>query len=1053
MDSTPFYQPVPTDYLCALHSAPATCFLAHEDGSASFYCPACQPKNPALNRDCHAVDKLQLFKALRSDAGELRKRKEQVQMASEFLTTLYLRHSEVHDKSHALIERLYTLYTKASSLRSQTFDSLYSDLKQEIETVYDKPVYRLTSLATALIQQSPESARKAATDFFRVPLSEELEALLPRCEEPLRKTRPAYYKDLNKDLYERLHSPLQLRSYQSGAALHLPVQDEYTGEYNGGGQKHGQGKCLYHNGDVYEGDWRYEHRNGVGKQTFRNGDRYEGAWVNEEMHGIGSITWSNGLRYCGRFEHNKPTTMWSFWKYSYKGAPFSVIICVLLFLAALSSSLYTAFDGGCVIHGLEYQQFAEGYYHGEFRGPFRHGEGTFLWPSGAVYVGNWDSDQRHGHGLLVDSTKNWYIGNFQQDSFNQGRSGLFLENGDFYVGENKQGERFGQGFYFSANGTVFAGSWAKDLITGIGASPTAGFLYLGNFSGSGFTLMSYDNGDIYIGEAYAGKRQGKGIFLWPNGDFHSGSWDSDRQSGQGIFYSSETCLVGSFDNGTFDTGFGTKEIANNQYYGGFQQGGRHGHGALVGVDDSVLIGAWQADALNGEGLRFQRDGGFEEGVFTDSKLHLGRGLVFSLDGDVYYGELRDGLRRGNGTLVGKNWTYAGEWRDHLPHGKGLKAFNTGDFQQGRFQSGNLALGLTLRTVFDTERYFGWTSLYGYHGQGTHMWGNETVYAGEWYNGKMHGKGVLAKVGKTIYSGAFVNGSLTQGSGFVALTNGDVYFGGLENSDFEGIGQYLWGNRSAYIGQWKQGKRHGSGLLIDPAGFKLGNFTFNTFTQGQILLTHSDIYYGGYRNGSKGEGIYHWNNGALYMGSWQDGLMSGSGLYIQPNMSFKKGTFEANNFALGTTLRRYQDGRIYMGSVVNDRPHGQGVTVETDGSIFSGNWTDGKRDGFGFAALPNLDFFVGEFAGQSLKRGKALVTYENGDKFYGEIEDGQRIGCGAYLWENGTVYSGHWTQNEMAGRGFLVRFEKDSCAGELQQSSLHETAALSSLSLLLWLHVV
>ena len=1044
MDTTPFYQAVPTDYLCELHSAPATCFLAHEDGSASFYCPGCQPKNPALNQDCHSVAKLQLFKALRSNAAELRKRKEQFLQASDFLSALYLRHTEVHDKSHALIERLYTLYTKASSLRSQTFDSLYSELKQEIETVYDKPVYRLTNLGTAVVHQSPDSARKVAADFFRVPLCEELEALLPRCEEPLRKTRPAYYKELNKDLYERVHSSLPLKSYQSGDAVSLPVQDEYTGEYNGSGQKHGQGKCLQRNGDVYEGDWRFDHKNGVGTLVTRSGDRYEGAWSNGEMHGIGAISWANGLRYCGRFEHDKPTSMWSFWKLSYKGAPLSVIVCVLLFIAALSSCIYAAFDGQCVIHGLEYQQFADGYYHGEFLSSARHGEGTFLWSSGAVYVGQWAFDQRHGHGLLVDSSKNWHMGDFQHDSFYQGRSGIFLENGDFYVGESKQGERFGQGFYFAANGTVFVGSWAKDLITGIGASPAAGFLYLGNFSGSGFTLMSYDNRDIYIGEAYAGKRQGKGIYLWPNGDFHSGTWDSDRQSGQGIFYSADTCLVGTFYNGTFDTGFGTKDIGEDQYYGGFQQGGRHGQGALVTANGSVLTGVWQADALTGLGLGFQHDGGFERGFFADSKLQLGSGLIFSSEG-VYFGDLRDGMRRGNGTFVGGNWSYTGEWRDHLPHGKGFRALLAGDFQQGRFQSGALASGLALHTVSDTERYFGGMSLHGYHGQGTHTWDNDTVYVGDWHNGKMHGNGVMAKAGKMLYSGPFVNGSSTHGKGLMTLSNGDVFFGGLEAGNFEGSGHYLWGNHSAYIGQWKQGKRHGSGLLIDlNSGLKKGNFSANTFTEGLVLQTNNNTYYGEYKRGNTGEGIYLWNNGALYMGSWKDGFMTGSGLYLQPNRSFKRGRFDSNVFAEGTAMLLYQDGKVYIGDVLGGFCHGEGILLGSSGSIFTGNWTYGKQLGQGFAALPNYDFLVGEFSGQLLESGKALVTYENGDKFYGQIEGGRRMGCGAYLWKNGTMYSGNWVHEEIEGKAFVVRFDENTCAGELKQSSLPASAALLSL---------
>ena len=40
------------------------------------------------------------------------------------------------------------------------------------------------------------------------------------------------------------------------------------------------------------------------------------------------------------------------------------------------------------------------------------------------------------------------------------------------------------------------------------------------------------------------------------------------------------------------------------------------------------------------------------------------------DGSTYTGELKDGLRHGQGTMTEANGTkYAGEWKDGFPHGK------------------------------------------------------------------------------------------------------------------------------------------------------------------------------------------------------------------------------------------------------------------------------------------------------------------------------------------------------------------------------------------------
>jgi len=54
----------------------------------------------------------------------------------------------------------------------------------------------------------------------------------------------------------------------------------------------GEGRMIYANGDIYEGQWHEGKRNGYGaltkynlneyKLNRRNGDHYEGQWVNDK---------------------------------------------------------------------------------------------------------------------------------------------------------------------------------------------------------------------------------------------------------------------------------------------------------------------------------------------------------------------------------------------------------------------------------------------------------------------------------------------------------------------------------------------------------------------------------------------------------------------------------------------------------------------------------------------------------------------------------------------------------------------------------------------------
>lgn len=94
-----------------------------------------------------------------------------------------------------------------------------------------------------------------------------------------------------------------------------PDQGSYEGEFRFG-FNHGQGRKVFPNGDVYEGQWVDGLRSGSGVLTFGSGspwygDRYEGQWLEDMRHGYGKYTWVFGDVYQGNWEKNeiasKPT--------------------------------------------------------------------------------------------------------------------------------------------------------------------------------------------------------------------------------------------------------------------------------------------------------------------------------------------------------------------------------------------------------------------------------------------------------------------------------------------------------------------------------------------------------------------------------------------------------------------------------------------------------------------------------------------------------------------------------------------------------------------------
>ena len=116
----------------------------------------------------------------------------------------------------------------------------------------------------------------------------------------------------------------------------MPVASRYEGEWRSG-LKHGHGKMVYANGDVYEGDWMDDQRAGLGVLTLgacldfdgraraspcsrrlgcvcvaANGDTYEGHWLADKKEGPGRYfyvstrkmyegEWVDDVAKCGVF--------------------------------------------------------------------------------------------------------------------------------------------------------------------------------------------------------------------------------------------------------------------------------------------------------------------------------------------------------------------------------------------------------------------------------------------------------------------------------------------------------------------------------------------------------------------------------------------------------------------------------------------------------------------------------------------------------------------------------------------------------------------------------
>ena len=107
-------------------------------------------------------------------------------------------------------------------------------------------------------------------------------------------------------------------------------------------------------------------------------------------------------------------------------------------------------------------------YVGEWRDGLINGQGTFTWPDGTKYVGEWKDGKKTGQGTLTYGDGQWkgdkYVGEFKDDKID-GQGTYTYANGGKYVGEFKDNIRHGEGVEYAANGSItLSGIWSNDKL-------------------------------------------------------------------------------------------------------------------------------------------------------------------------------------------------------------------------------------------------------------------------------------------------------------------------------------------------------------------------------------------------------------------------------------------------------------------------------------------------------------------------------------------------------------------------------------------------------------
>jgi len=330
----------------------------------------------------------------------------------------------------------------------------------------------------------------------------------------------------------------------------------YVGHFDEG-TLHGEGTLVWFEKGVectYKGQFARNVFEGHGVLEWSTGSRYEGSFRDGHYHGDGIFEWP-GQRsaYCGQWVHGEMCG---------KGT----LTCTFNH-NQVSQYVYTgAFKSGHM-EGRGHVAFSlltggQDEYRGRFKGSRFNGRGTFMWndrttltglyennycnrvgrkvyTDGREYTGELRYDLEHGKGIVTEPQKKRFVGIWEdgrvvEELFDSCAPEVDLKldpcidsgsDDDVYMGPSRPPDR-------PAATSSFQGTTGRRM-SGIGPR-SRGLLPIFDKSGelvSGRAMVTFLNGDKYVGCMQGGKKHGQGMYVYADLTMYKGEWRNDVLEG------------------------------------------------------------------------------------------------------------------------------------------------------------------------------------------------------------------------------------------------------------------------------------------------------------------------------------------------------------------------------------------------------------------------------------------------------------------------------------------------------------------------------------------
>jgi len=283
------------------------------------------------------------------------------------------------------------------------------------------------------------------------------------------------------------------------------------------------------------------------------------------------------------------------------------------------------------------------------------------------------------------------------------------------------------------------------------------------------------------------------------------------------------------------------------------------------------------------------------------------------------------------------------------------------------------------------------------------------YVGQFKDGKRHGYGTYQFATGDRYEGEYRDGR-REGYGNYQFKKGDRYVGYFQKGKYHRWGAYFFPNGDKFFGEYNNGLRNGKGTHVQVSG---------------------ERYEGEFLDGKRhGLGRCDFGNGDLYAGSWKNGEPDGWGTFhyagkafVPKNTSFDSPTKNPVGSTPPPEIRdNLRAGDHFLLDALQLRESGG---TETTAKPIARN------------PLPPLALLPPNMPSKGDEPlTPSLQELPGGDRYVGQLRDGQPHGQGAYLFSGGERYVGDFIHGLHHGQGLLVLGDGRRYLGEWQNGLRH-----------------